>query len=165
LGEKNREAGERFLAKNKQIEGITTTKSGLQYSVLREGDGVRPERTDSVRVHFRGFLLDGTEFANTYKKNRPQTFAVGNAIAGWSEALQLMRVGGKYRFHFPPELAYGRKGRGRLVGPYSTLIFEAELQGIESREEDRPPATEEERRRARGEESSKNHQQRNAEKK
>lgn len=131
LVEKNRKEGEAFLAENKEKEGVVTTASGLQYVVLTEGEGPRPKATDQVHVHYRGMLLDGTEFDSSYKRGQPVTFPVTGVIAGWTEALQLMRVGAKYRLFIPSNLGYGERGAGQRIGPNATLIFEVELLGIE----------------------------------
>ncbi len=104
-----------------------TTASGLKYQVLTAGSGASPGPTDRVTVHYRGTLTDGTEFDSSYKRGAPSTFPVNRVIAGWTEALQLMHVGDKWRLTIPPELAYGKRGAGRLIGPDATLIFEVEL--------------------------------------
>ena len=134
LGETNRKEGEAFLAKNKKKKGIITTESGLQYMVLEKGDGPNPEATDRVSVNYRGTLTDGTEFDSSYKRGKPVTFPVKGVIAGWTEALLLMNVGSKYKLFIPPNLGYGERGGGRLIGPQATLIFEVELLSIESGE-------------------------------
>lgn len=125
--EMNVKQGQEFLAANKKKEGVVTTDSGLQYVVLTEGDGEKPQATDRVTVHYRGTLIDGTEFDSSHKRDQPATFAVKGVIAGWTEALQLMKVGSKYKLFIPPDLAYGPRGSGRLIGPNATLIFEVEL--------------------------------------
>ncbi|KPL10389.1 hypothetical protein AMJ85_05870 [candidate division BRC1 bacterium SM23_51] len=130
-GEKNRKEGEAFLMENKDKEGVTTTASGLQYVVLTEGDGPQPKATDRVSVHYRGTLLDGTEFDSSYKRGEPATFPVKGVIPGWTEALQLMKVGSKYRLFIPSELAYRERGSPPRIPPNATLIFEVELLGIE----------------------------------
>jgi FKBP-type peptidyl-prolyl cis-trans isomerase len=127
LAEKNRKEGEKFLAENKKKDGVTTTASGLQYEVLTEGDGPTPKATDQVTVHYRGTLIDGTEFDSSYNRGEPVTFPVQGVIAGWTEALQLMKVGSKYRLFIPSNLAYGERGAGQVIGPNATLIFEVEL--------------------------------------
>ncbi len=129
--EKNRKDGEDFLTENRKKEGVITTESGLQYVVLDEGDGPKPKATDRVKVHYRGTLLDGTEFDSSYKRGQPVTFPVNGVIAGWTEALQLMKVGSKVRLFIPSNLAYGERGAGQRIGPNATLIFEVELLGIE----------------------------------
>ena len=131
LSEKNRADGEAFLAANKNKEGVVTTASGLQYKVLKKGDGPKPQNNDRVTVHYRGTLLDGKEFDSSYKRGKPATFQVNGVIRGWTEALQLMNVGSKYQLFIPSDLAYGTRGAGRKIGPNSTLIFDVELLGIE----------------------------------
>jgi len=126
-GEKNLMEGEAFLAENKTKEGVMTTDSGLQYQVLKKGDGEKPIATDKVTVHYRGTLLDGTEFDSSYERGKPATFRVNGVIAGWTEALQLMPVGSKYKLFIPSKLGYGERGAGSKIGPNSTLIFEVEL--------------------------------------
>jgi len=134
LGDKNQKEGDAYLAANKDKEGVKTTDTGLQYVVIEEGDGPNPTAADVVNVHYRGSLLDGTEFDSSYKRNEPATFPVGGVIPGWQEALQLMKVGGKYRVFVPSNLAYGERGAGQVIPPNSTLIFEVELLGIEKPE-------------------------------
>jgi FKBP-type peptidyl-prolyl cis-trans isomerase FklB len=131
LSEKNLKDGQAFLAENKQKEGIVTTDSGLQYKVLKQGDGPKPLATDKVTVHYRGALLDGTEFDSSYKRGQPASFQVGGVIRGWTEALQLMNVGSKYQLFIPSDLAYGQRGAGQRIGPNSMLIFDVELLSIE----------------------------------
>ncbi|MBN1384407.1 MAG: FKBP-type peptidyl-prolyl cis-trans isomerase [Elusimicrobia bacterium] len=131
--EKNKKEGEEFLAKNKEKKGVKTTKSGLQYKIIKEGKGENPKADDTVTVHYRGTLIDGTEFDSSYKRNRPATFAVKGVIPGWTEALQMMRVGSKYELFIPSELAYGARGAGGSIGPNSTLIFTVELISIEKK--------------------------------
>ena len=131
LAGKNREEGEAFLTENKKKEGIVTTERGLQVMLLEEGDGPKPKATDQVKVHYQGTLLDGTEFDSSYKRGQPVTFPVNGVIAGWTEALQLMKVGSKVRLFIPSDLAYGERGAGQRIGPNATLIFEVELLGIE----------------------------------
>ena len=131
LSQKNRTDGEAFLAANKNKEGVVTTASGLQYKVLKKGDGPKPQDNDKVTVHYRGTLLDGSEFDSSYKRGKPATFQVNGVIRGWTEALQLMNVGSKYQLFIPSDLAYGTRGAGRKIGPNSTLIFDVELLGIE----------------------------------
>lgn len=125
--DENKAAGEAFLAENAKKEGIITTASGLQYEVLTEGTGPSPTATTSVTVHYKGTTLDGNEFDSSYSRNAPATFPLNRVIAGWTEGLQLMNVGAKYRFFIPSDLAYGKRGAGRDIGPNSTLIFEVEL--------------------------------------
>ncbi len=131
LAGKNRKEGEAFLTENKKKKGVETTASGLQYTVLRKGDGPKPAKTDRVKVHYRGTLLDGTEFDSSYKREQPAAFPVTGVIRGWTEALQLMSVGSKYRLFIPSDLAYGERGAGARIGPNATLIFEVELLEIE----------------------------------
>lgn len=132
-GGKNRKEGEAFLAKNKKRKGVVTTPSGLQYELLRQGDGPGPGPKDKVKVHYRGTLIDGTEFDSSYKGKKPQgvVMSLRRMIPGWVEGLQLMKTGSKYRFVIPPELAYGEQGAGGRVGPNSTLVFEVELLSVE----------------------------------
>lgn len=131
LSEKNRADGEAFLAANKNKKGVVTTASGLQYKVLKKGDGPKAQKNDRVTVHYSGTLLDGTEFDSSYKREKPATFQVSRVIPGWTEALQLMNVGSKYRLFIPSDLAYGKRGAGQKIGPNSMLIFDVELLGIE----------------------------------
>jgi FKBP-type peptidyl-prolyl cis-trans isomerase len=131
-GEGHRAAGEKFLAENKEKDGVVVTESGLQYIVLEEGDGPKPSATDKVKVHYQGTLLDGTEFDSSIKRGEPAVFPVNAVIPGWTEALQLMQVGSKYQLFIPSGLAYGANGAGQAIGPHATLIFEVELLGIES---------------------------------
>jgi FKBP-type peptidyl-prolyl cis-trans isomerase FklB len=127
---KNAAEGEKFLAENKNKEGVKTTASGLQYKVLKEGSGPTPKETDTVVTNYKGTLLDGTEFDSSYKRNEPMTFPVNRVIKGWTEALQLMKPGAKYQLFIPSALAYGERGAGRDIGPNATLIFEVELLSI-----------------------------------
>lgn len=129
-GEKNKAEGEAFLATNKAKEGVKTLPSGLQYQVITEGKGEKPKSTDSVKTNYRGTLINGTEFDSSYKRNEPAVFPVTGVIPGWTEALQLMPVGSKWRLFVPANLAYGENGP-REIGPNSTLLFEVELLGIE----------------------------------
>ena len=130
LGEKNMQEGEAFLAENKEKAGVTTTASGLQYEVMKEGSGAKPQKTDRVSVHYAGTLIDGTEFDSSYKRGSPAAFAVTGVIKGWTEVLQLMNVGSKYRVSIPSDLAYGLRGSPPTIGPNATLIFEVELLDI-----------------------------------
>jgi FKBP-type peptidyl-prolyl cis-trans isomerase len=136
--EKNKKEGEAFLAENGKKKGISTTASGLQYEVLKEGAGATPKATDTVTVHYRGTLLSGTEFDSSYARGEPVTFPVTGVIPGWTEALQLMKVGGKYRLAIPSPLAYGEQGAGLEIGPNAALLFEVELLGIEKPKEGEP---------------------------
>jgi len=122
----NAEAGQAYLAENGAREGVTTTESGLQYEVLRAGDGAAPTAEDQVRLHYRGTLIDGTEFDSSYDGD-PVTFAAGRLIPGFTEALLLMQEGSHYRVVIPSDIAYGPNGSGGVIGPNSTLIFEIEL--------------------------------------
>jgi len=124
--------GAAFLAANKKKKGVVTTKSGLQYAILKKGDGPKPSADDVVRVHYRGTLIDGTEFDSSYKRGKPVTFRVKGVIAGWTEALQLMNVGTKCKLFIPSELAYGKRGAGRSIPPDASLVFEVELLGIDA---------------------------------
>jgi len=125
--EENQAAGEAFLAENASKENIVTTASGLQYEILIEGEGASPSASTSVTVHYKGTSLDGKEFDSSYSRNAPATFPLNRVIAGWTEGLQLMNAGAKYRFFIPSELAYGQRGAGADIGPNATLIFEVEL--------------------------------------
>jgi len=130
-GGKNKTEGEKFLAENKTKPGVVTTASGLQYTILKEGSGPKPLATDKVSVHYKGTLIDGTKFDSSYDRNEPVTFPVNGVIPGWTEALQLMKVGGKYKLFVPPNLGYGERGAGDKIGPNAVLIFEVELLKIE----------------------------------
>jgi FKBP-type peptidyl-prolyl cis-trans isomerase FklB len=130
LGAKNKQAGAAFLAENKKKEGVKVLPSGLQYKITKEGTGKTPKADDTVTVNYRGTLIDGTEFDSSYKRGEPATFLVKGVIKGWTEALQLMKVGSKWQLFIPSELAYGEQPAGRVIGPNSTLIFEVELLGI-----------------------------------
>lgn len=126
----NRKAGEDFLAENKTKEGVQVTPSGLQYKIIKQGKGEIPTETSTVKVNYRGTLIDGTEFDSSYKRNQPMTFAANQVIKGWTEALTMMPVGSKWELYIPQELAYGSRNQGQIK-PFSTLIFEVELLGIE----------------------------------
>ena len=124
---RNKQEGDAFLAKNRAVKGVFTTQSGLQYMILRQGSGVRPKPSDRVRVNYRGTLVDGTEFDSSYG-DQPREFALSQVIAGWSEGLSMMPVGGKYRFWVPGALGYGERGMpGSPIGPNATLVFDIEL--------------------------------------
>ncbi|HYY13703.1 MAG TPA: FKBP-type peptidyl-prolyl cis-trans isomerase [Chthoniobacterales bacterium] len=131
VGEKNKADGEKFLAENKKKEGVKTTPSGLQYKVIKEGNGPQPKGTDTVVANYRGTLIDGTEFDSSYKRGQPATFPLNRVIKGWTEGLQLMKVGSKYQFFIPANLAYGSQQMGPDISPNSTLIFDVELVGIQ----------------------------------
>lgn len=128
-GEENKKKGAAFLEKNKTAEGVKVTASGLQYKVEKEGDGKMPTKTDTVKAHYKGTLIDGTQFDSSYDRGQPAEFPVQGVIPGWSEALQLMKVGSKYKLFVPPELAYGASGRPGIPAN-SVLIFEVELVDI-----------------------------------
>lgn len=119
--------GEKFLAENAKKAGITVTKSGLQYEVLTEGTGKQPKATDTVRCHYEGRLIDGTVFDSSYKRNQPADFGLQQVIAGWTEGVQLMKEGSKFRFYIPYMLAYGEGGAGASIPPFAALIFDVEL--------------------------------------
>ncbi len=123
-------AGEQFLAENAKKEGIITTKSGLQYQVLREGNGKSPKATDKVECHYEGTLIDGSKFDSSYDRGETATFPLNQVIAGWTEGLQLMSEGAKFRFFIPYQLGYGERGAGAAIPPYSTLIFDVELVAV-----------------------------------
>jgi FKBP-type peptidyl-prolyl cis-trans isomerase FklB len=127
--ETNMKAGEKFLAENKNNEGVVSLPSGLQYKILKAGDGKKPTVDDKVVCHYRGTLIDGTEFDSSYRRNQPATFAVNKVIKGWTEALQLMPVGSRWQLVIPPQLAYGARGTGG-IGPNATLIFDVDLISI-----------------------------------
>ena len=119
--------GEKFLKDNATKEGVVTTASGLQYKILTEGTGKSPKATDTVLVHYAGTLINGTEFDSSYRRKEPIEFPLNRVIAGWTEGVQLMKEGSKFRFFIPSKLAYGTRGAGRDIGPNETLIFEVEL--------------------------------------
>ena len=123
----NLEQGKAFLEANKDKEGVQVTSTGLQYKVLKEGEGESPAATDTVTVHYKGTLLDGTEFDSSYKRGQPATFPLNGVIPGWTAGLQLMKPGAKYMFYIPSNLAYGPRQVGQHIGPNATLIFEVEL--------------------------------------
>lgn len=128
--EKNGKEGIAFLAENKKKDGVKTTENGLQYKVIKAGNGPMPKLTDTVSVNYRGTLIDGAEFDSSYKRGEPATFPVNGVIKGWTEALQLMKVGSKWQLFVPSSLAYGERGAGGNIGPNATLIFEVELLSI-----------------------------------
>lgn len=126
-----KKVGVEFLEANKKKDGVKTTSSGLQYKAIKEGTGPKPKETDTVKVHYRGTLIDGSEFDSSYKRNEPATFPLNGVIRAWTEGLQLMPVGSKYELYIPSELGYGAAGQGASIPPNSTLIFEVELISIE----------------------------------
>lgn len=130
LADKNLKDAETFLSENKKKEGVITTASGLQYKIITKGSGKIPTAQDTVVAHYKGTLIDGTEFDNSFKRNEPATFPVTGVIKGWQEVLQLMPVGSKWEVYIPPQLAYGEQGAGQVIPPNSALIFEIELISI-----------------------------------
>ena len=126
-GKEAKEAGEKYLAENAKKEGVVTLPSGLQYQVLKEGNGRKPKATDSVVCHYEGMLIDGTMFDSSIQRGEPATFGLQQVIAGWTEGLQLMQEGAKYRFFIPYLLGYGESGAGQSIPPFSALIFDVEL--------------------------------------
>ena len=131
LGAKNKADGQAFLAKNKTATGVKTLPSGLQYQVIKAGTGKMPKATDKVSVNYRGTLLDGKEFDSSYSRGTPASFPVNGVIPGWTEALQLMKEGAKWKLFIPSSLAYGEQGAGGVIGPNATLVFEVELLKVE----------------------------------
>ena len=126
-GKAAKAAGEAFLAENGKKEGVVTLPSGLQYQVLKEGNGKKPSATDQVVCHYEGTLIDGTIFDSSYKRNEPATFGLNQVIPGWTEGVQLMQEGAKYRFFIPYNLAYGERGAGAQIPPFAALVFDVEL--------------------------------------
>jgi len=126
-GKAAKEAGEKYLADNAKKDGVVTLPSGLQYMVLKEGNGKKPSATDKVKCHYEGFLIDGTVFDSSVQRGEPAVFGLQQVIAGWTEGLQLMQEGAKYRFFIPYILGYGASGAGASIPPYSALIFDVEL--------------------------------------
>ena len=126
-GKAHKEAGEKYLAENAKKDGVITLPSGLQYQVLKEGNGKKPTAKDSVKCHYEGFLIDGTVFDSSVQRGEPAVFGLQQVIAGWTEGLQLMQEGAKYRFFIPYRLAYGEGGAGGSIPPYAALIFDVEL--------------------------------------
>jgi FKBP-type peptidyl-prolyl cis-trans isomerase FklB len=133
VAKKNRAEGEAFLTENKKKEGVKTLPSGLQYKVIKAGIGRKPKSNDTVTVHYRGTLINGTEFDSSYKRGQTVSFLVSGVIPGWTEALQLMEEGAKWQLFIPSNLAYGERGAGGVIGPNSTLIFEVELVSIQEK--------------------------------
>ena len=129
-GDAAKEAGAQFLAENKNKEGVVTLSSGLQYKILKSGDGPKPKASDTVKCHYEGRLINGQVFDSSIKRGEPTEFPVSGVIAGWVEALQLMPVGSKWQLYIPSELAYGSHGAGQSIGPNETLIFDVELLAI-----------------------------------
>lgn len=125
-----KEAGEKFLTENKKKEGVITLKSGLQYKILKNGNGPKPGAGDTVKCHYEGRLIDGTVFDSSIRRGEPAEFPVNGVIAGWVEALQLMNTGSKWQLYIPSELAYGARGAGQSIGPNETLVFDVELLDI-----------------------------------
>jgi FKBP-type peptidyl-prolyl cis-trans isomerase FklB len=130
---KQKERGDAFLAENKKKEGVKTLPSGLQYKVIKAGTGKKPKLNDTVTTHYRGTLIDGTEFDSSYKRGQPVSFLVSGVLPGWTEALQLMEEGAKWQLFIPSNLAYGERGAGGIIGPNATLIFEIELISIQEK--------------------------------
>ena len=126
-GKAAKAAGEAFLAENGKKDGVVTLPSGLQYQVLKEGDGKKPSATGRVVCHYEGTLIDGTVFDSSYQRNQPATFGLNQVIAGWTEGVQLMQEGAKYRFFIPYNLAYGERGAGAQIPPFAALVFDVEL--------------------------------------
>lgn len=134
MADKNAAEGKKFLEENKKKEGVKATATGLQYKVIKEGNGPQPKAVDTVTVDYKGTLIDGTEFDSSYKRGQPATFPLNGVIKGWTEGLQLVKTGGKYQFFIPADLAYGERQMGPDIPPNSTLIFEVELKSVQ------PPA-------------------------
>lgn len=128
--QENLAAGKAFLDENAKKNGVKTLPSGLQYMVIKEGTGKKPGKNDTVTVDYRGTLIDGTEFDSSFKRGQPATFQLNRVIPGWTEALQLMKEGSKWKLFIPPDLAYGERGAGGTIGPNSTLIFDVELLSV-----------------------------------
>jgi FKBP-type peptidyl-prolyl cis-trans isomerase FklB len=143
VAKKNKNEGETFLNENKKKEGVKILPSGMQYRVIKAGIGKKPKSTDTVTVHYRGTLINGTEFDSSYKRGQTVSFPVSGVIPGWTEALQLMEEGAKWQLFIPSNLAYGERGAGGVIGPNATLIFEVELVSIQEKKENQSekPAT------------------------
>jgi FKBP-type peptidyl-prolyl cis-trans isomerase FklB len=137
MSEKQKQRGEAFLAENKKKEGVKTLTSGLQYKVVKAGSGKKPKLNDTVTVHYRGTLIDGTEFDSSFRHGKPATFPVSGVIPGWTEALPLMEEGAKWQLFIPSKLAYGERGAGGLIGPNAALIFEVELVSIQENKQEK----------------------------
>ncbi len=133
VAKKNKAEGDAFLSENKKKEGVKTLPSGLQYKVIKAGTGKKPKSTDTVTTHYRGTLINGTEFDSSYKRGQTVSFPVSGVVPGWTEALQLMEEGAKWQLFIPSNLAYGERGAGGLIGPNATLIFEIELISIQEK--------------------------------
>ena len=133
VANKNKKEGETFLAENKKKEGVKTLPSGLQYKVIKEGTGKKPKLADTITAHYRGTLINGTEFDSSYKRGQPANFPLSGVIPGWTEALQLMGEGAKWELFIPSNLAYGERGTGGVIGPNATLIFEIELISVQEK--------------------------------
>ena len=127
MGKKAKEEGEKYLAENAKKEGVVTLPSGLQYLVIKKGNGKRPKATDKVKCHYEGMLVDGTLFDSSVQRGEPATFPLNQVIAGWTEGLQLMTEGSKYRFFIPYTLGYGERGAGASIPPFAALVFDVEL--------------------------------------
>lgn len=132
LADQNKAEGEEFLTANRDKEGVIVLPSGLQYKVIKEGTGKTPNISDMVKAHYRGTLIDGTEFDSSYERGEPAILPVGGVIKGWTEALQMMKEGAQWKLFIPSELAYGIRGAGNQIGPNATLIFDIELLSIEA---------------------------------
>lgn len=130
-GREIREEGEKFLAENAKKDGVTVLPSGLQYTVIKEGTGAQPKATDRVKCHYEGTLTNGQVFDSSYRRGEPAVFPLNGVIAGWTEGVQLMKEGAKYRFYIPYNLAYGERGAGQAIPPYAALVFDVELISIE----------------------------------
>ena len=139
MADKQKQRGEAFLSENKKKEGVKILPSGLQYKVIKAGTGKKPKVTDTVTVNYRGTLIDGTEFDSSFRRGQPVAFPVSGVIPGWTEALPLMQEGAKWQLFVPPNLAYGERGAGGLIGPNATLIFEVELISVQQNKEEKKP--------------------------
>lgn len=139
-GEKAKVAGKEFLEKNKKAKGVQELESGIQYQVITEGKGQKPQATDTIVAHYRGTLIDGKEFDSSYSRGQPATFPINQVIKGWQEILPKMNVGSKWKVFIPSDLAYGERGAGANIGPNETLVFEIELLEIKAPAESKAPA-------------------------